>query len=325
MKARRQPRGSKHFSVEQLADGVYAAIHSVGGAAIGNAGIVALGGRTLVFDSLYTPQAAADLRAVAEEVTGGPVDAVINSHWHSDHIWGNQAFDASTDIVSTEETRRLIVATRGERDYDALLAAAEENLAAARAELAAATDEAKRGELALWIDEYQGLVDAKPILRVRAPNLTFAERLTFHGSSRSAELIAFGGGHTQSDAVLFLPQERIAFMGDLLFVRCHPFLGGSDPECLLQALHHVSGLAPQVAVPGHGPVGSADSLDVMAQYVRTLNDLARGLVRAGKPEEAIGEIAIPEPYRDWLIATFFQISMHAWYRLWLNKSGDAVA
>ena len=61
---------SRHFRLEQLADGVYAAIHSEGGEAIGNAGIVDLGDRTLVYDTFFTPQAAADLRFAAE--TGIP-------------------------------------------------------------------------------------------------------------------------------------------------------------------------------------------------------------------------------------------------------------
>ena len=52
---------------------------------------------------------------------------------------------------------------------------------------------------------YQSIVMAKPLLQVRAPNLTFTERLEFHGKDRTAELIAFGGGHTEGDAVLFLP------------------------------------------------------------------------------------------------------------------------
>lgn len=109
---------SKHFRLQQLAAGVYAAIHIDGGAAIGNAGIVDLGDRTLIFDTFFTPQAGDDLRSAAEALTGRPIDAVINSHYHNDHIWGNQAFSSDTDIISTVETHRLIVATRGHDDYD---------------------------------------------------------------------------------------------------------------------------------------------------------------------------------------------------------------
>jgi TatD DNase family protein len=70
---------SKHFRLEELSDGVYAAIHIAGGAAISNAGIVDLGDRTVVYDAFMSPQAADDLRSAAEALLGRPIDAVINS------------------------------------------------------------------------------------------------------------------------------------------------------------------------------------------------------------------------------------------------------
>ena len=149
MKTKQQLPSSKHFRLEQLADDVYAAIHIDGGAAIGNAGIVDLGNRTLVFDTFFTPQAAHDLRAAAESLTGRAVDAVINSHYHSDHIWGNQAFSQHTDIISTVETRRLIIATQGHDDYDSFRANAEANLESTRSAFQAAKDEDERRQLAV--------------------------------------------------------------------------------------------------------------------------------------------------------------------------------
>jgi len=325
MRTNRQLPDSKHFRLQQLVEGVYAAIHREGGAAIGNAGIVDLGDRTLVYDTFIAPRPAEDLRTAAEALTDRPVDTVINSHWHSDHIWGNQVFGQDTDILSTEETRRLIIAARDHGGYQSEMASAEADLESTRARFEAAQDEGQRRELALWMDEYQSVVEAKPILQVRAPNVTFVQRLAFHGTRRSAELIDFAGGHTESDAVLFLPQEGIAFVSDLLFVECHPWLGGCDPDRLPGILDAVSGLAPKVLVPGHGPVGTADSLAQMKQYVSTLDGLARKMVEQGEAEERIDAMAIPEPYNDWLIASFFSGNMHSLYRHRLRQQGDVVA
>jgi cyclase len=325
MKTNRQLPDSKHFRLQQLADGVYAAIHIEGGAAIGNAGIVDLGDRTLIYDTFLTPQAAEDLRIAAEALTGRPIDAVLNSHWHNDHIWGNQVFSANTEIISTEETRRLFIATRGHGAYDSFMADAEANLEATRAQFQATDEESQRRQLALWIDYHQSVVEAKPILQIRAPNLTFAERLAFHGTDRAAELIAFVGGHTESDAVFFLPQEGIAFMSDLLFIGHHPYLGGGDPERLLHILEVVSDLAPKLLVPGHGPVGMADSLTQMGHYVHTLDGLARKMVQDGEAEETIDAMAIPEPYDDWLFSSFFPGNIHFLYQRRLGEQGDVVA
>jgi cyclase len=324
MRTNRHLPDSKHFFLEPLAEGVYAAIHRDGGGAICNAGIVDLGDRTLVFDTFVAPQPAEDLRAAAEALTGRPVDTVVNSHDHNDHIWGNQAFGAGTDILSTEATRRLIVATGGIGDLDAFLANAEATLEATRARLQAATEDGQRRELALWVDEYQSVVEAKPILQVRAPNMAFTGRMAFHGAARSAELMELAG-HTASDAVLYLPQDGIAFMSDLLFVECHPYLGDGDPEAMLRALETVSALAPRLVVPGHGPVGTADSPAEMQQYVRTLDGLARQMVEAGEAEERIDAMPIPAPYADWLIASFFQANLHFLYQRHLRRQGAAVA
>jgi cyclase len=324
MKTNRQLPGSKHFRLQQLADGVHAAIHIDGGAAISNAGIVDLGDRTLVYDAFLAPQAAADLTAAAEALTGRPIDAVINSHWHYDHIWGNQVFSTDADIISTEETRRMFIATRGHGACDTFLAEAEANLEATRAQLQATEDEGQRRQLALWVDYHRSVVEAKPILQIRPPNLTFVERLAFHGTDRSAELIPFSGGHTESDAVLFLPQEGIAFMSDLLFIGYHAELGGGDPDRLLQILEAVSDLAPRILVPGHGPVGTADSLTQMAQFVQTMVGLARKMVEDGQAEETIEAMAIPEPYDDWLFASFFPGNIQFLYQRHSAKRRDVV-
>lgn len=324
MMSNRQLPDSKHFRLQQLAEGVYAAIHIDGGAAIGNAGIIDLGGRTVIYDTFIAPQAAVDLRTAAEALTGRPVDAVIDSHWHNDHIWGNQAFDANTEIISTEETRRLFIATKGHGAYDTFMAEAEANLESTKTALRATQDEGERRQLTLWTDYHQAVVDAKPNLQIRAPNLTFKQRLAFHGTDRSAELIAFEGGHTESDIVLFLPQEGIVFMSDLLFIGHHAYLGGGDPERLLHILGEVSALAPMQLVPGHGPVGTADSLNQMGHFVRTMDDLARNMIEHGEAEEAIESMPIPEPYDDWLFASFFPGNIQFLYQRRLGGEGEVL-
>ncbi len=325
MKSNRQPPDSKHFRLEQLAEGVYAAIHIDGGAAIGNAGIVDLGDRTLIYDTFSSPQAAEDLRTAAEALTGRTINTVINSHWHHDHIWGNQVFSANTEIISTKETHRLFI-TQNESVYnDSYMAESEVNLEAMLTQYQETIEEGHRRQLVLWIDYYQSIVDAKPILQVRPPNLTFAKRLEFYGANRTAKLIAFDGGHSESDAVLFLPQEGIAFMSDLLCIGYHPWLLGGDPKRFCNGLEAVSDLAPKLLVPGHGPVGTADSLTLMRQYIHTLDKIARKMVEDGEAEETIDAMAIPEPYDDWLFALFFSDNMHFLYQRWLGDRGDVLA
>src|SRR5215469_11872457 len=99
---------SKHFQLEKLADGVYAAISVDGTGSMSNAGIIDLGDRIVIFDTFFTPQAAEDLRIAIEQLTDKPVTYVINSHMHGDHVHGNQVFAPQADIIATPRTRALI-------------------------------------------------------------------------------------------------------------------------------------------------------------------------------------------------------------------------
>lgn len=77
-------------------------------------GIIDLGEETVVFDTMYTPQAAQELRRAAEQLWGRPVSYVINSHFHFDHVGGNQAF-AHAAIISTAKTRELMLERGNQR------------------------------------------------------------------------------------------------------------------------------------------------------------------------------------------------------------------
>jgi glyoxylase-like metal-dependent hydrolase (beta-lactamase superfamily II) len=309
---------SRHFQLNQLAEGVYAAIHAEDGWAICNAGIIDLGDRTLVFDAFITPMAAGDLCTAAESLTGRPVHLVINSHYHNDHIWGNQAFPSDVDIVSTTRTRELI-ATEGPLEIQGNRDDAHKRLEAMEAQLAETSDETLLSSLRLFITEFKGIIATLPILQLRLPNLTFTGNMTFSGSKRSARLIEYEGGHSGSDAILHLPDDDIVFMSDILFIRCHPYFPDGDPEIVRRILAEIKDLQPKILVPGHGPVGQISDLDVMVEYIDTLNVLARAAIKDGATEEEIDKIAIPGKYDQWIVPSFFQYNLKFIYHKQLGK------
>jgi cyclase len=92
-------------------------------------------------------------------------------------------------------------------------------------------------------------------------------------------------------------------------------VGAGDPDGLCEILERVSDLSPEVLVPGHGPVGGSNSLEVMRDYIRSLDGLARRMVEDGEAEETIDEMAVPEQWEDWLFAAFFPLNLHFLYQL----------
>ncbi len=299
---------SKHFSLHPLTENVVAAIASDSGAAVSNAGLVKLGGQLVVFDTFMTPQASLELSRAAQELFGCAPTLVVNSHYHNDHIWGNQIFADSAHIISTIHTRELI-ATAGKEEFDYYSANAAQRLESIRAEYHKA-DERQRAELSFWIAYYEGLVEALPTLQVVMPDLTFDSHMEIHAGGRKAELLAFDGAHTGNDAILYLPQDGIVFMSDLLFVGCHPYLADGDALKLLSALKEIEKLEATHFIPGHGSVGTRDDLALMIAYVERCLQIAQEIRQSGKTsQERIAALEIPEPFQDWRFTKFFQMNM----------------
>lgn len=303
---------SNHFRLEPLLDGVYAAIGIAGTGSGSNAGIIDLGGQVLVFDTFLTPQAADDLRAAAERLTGRPVTYVINSHWHADHIHGNQVFAPETTIIATGRTRELIV-ERGPRAVEEFQKAPAE-LPAQETELAREQDEQKRRELALKVGEAREIAACAPRLTLRLPEQTFDKQVIFHGSRRTAELLTLGGGHTASDAFLLLRDEKLVFMGDLGFVQSHLWMGHGDPDEWLRILKEVSEIDLKTVVPGHGPVGTPEDFVAAARYIEAIQHIASEGLKSGKSLEKAQATPIPAAFASWDWSEGFGYNIEALYR-----------
>ncbi len=317
MPAINQPGGvsfaSRHFMIEKLAGGVFAAIHSIGGWAIGNAGIIDLGDKTLIFDAFQTPQAAKDLVNAAVYLTRRPPKLVINSHYHDDHIWGNQAFGAEVDIISTAKTRNLII-TQGLAQVKLYSETAQNELESLQDRLDHSKEERECRDLRLFIDGYHGIIAALPILKLRLPNLTFSGEMTIHGSKRSVNLLTYEGGHSGSDTLLYLPEDRIIFMGDTLFIDSHPYLADGDPDVIFRILAETKLLKPTIVVPGHGPSGKIEHLDLLDGYIHRLLAMVGNAIHRKATEDELTNIPIPEKYQDWSFQPFFTANLRFLYR-----------
>mgnify|MGYP001318806194 CR=1 FL=1 len=276
---------SRYFAVQEVVPGVYAALAVPGQGAWSNAGFVDLGKGILVFDTMFTPGAGRDLRAVAEAVTGKPVRWVVNSHRDYDHYLGNQAF-SDVDIISTRKTRE-VMAQRTPAFIDLVRTQHASFLQKFRGRIASETDPLRRAELTQEYDEHAALAAARDELVPVYPSLLFDRTLILHGEARRAELHCFGHMHTESDVVLYLPEDRVLFTGDVVQVGYHPVLRCGVPAEWVAFMSEVLALHVRWVVPGHGPVGSRDDLELMNRYVREIREWAAG----SKP--------VPEPFRRW--------------------------
>jgi cyclase len=91
------------LDVERVTDDVHV-IFGLGG----NVGVLATQRGAVIVDTMTFRSQGAGIREIAEKIGGGPVQALINTHYHRDHTHGNPAFPPGTRIVSTQRTRELL-------------------------------------------------------------------------------------------------------------------------------------------------------------------------------------------------------------------------
>jgi len=175
----------------------------------------------------------------------------------------------------------------------------EGELREAEARLAAETDPGKHQLLQNAIARQRHSLQALPTLEPTLPNQTFEGKIIFHGKRRSAELIATGKGHTESDCILSLPQDRVAFIGDLGFFQSQPFMPYGSPPEWIALLESMSTWDIDTFVPGHGPLGGKVDLDLEARYIRTLEDMVQRVVQAGGAVEDALRQLLPAPFDSW--------------------------
>jgi len=300
--SQKQARESKHFDLVSLADGVYVCIHKPGGGALSNAGIVDLGGRTVLVDAMGTVAAGRELRATAEALFGRPVSAVVLTHPHSDHWIGASAFGSETLFLATEPLREACVPYGRELEEEYKDRAAwEAELGELEQRLATEQDERMRVSLANGIAHTKIVMADMADYVPRYPDLTFAGPLTFHGEKWVAEVRPLGRGHSADDVALLLPDDGIAFIGDVGFFNTQPFLADSDLGLYREQLCFVLGSGLQTLVPGHGPVGGRAEAEQELAYFDVMEELVGKIVSRGGSLAEAKQIALPAPFDAWLV------------------------
>ena len=288
---------TNYFTVYSIGEGIYAAIAKPGQGAWSNAGIVDLGDSVLIFDSFGTPTAGKELRRQAEDLTGKSVKYLVNSHYHGDHVFGNQAFK-DLPIIATSTTLRLCAERHKMGDVESEVKEMEDYLRTIQDKMSAANDQVIKQSLKNQYEEIAKLLEDLPRLEIVLPSLIFEDKKIIRGSEREVELICLGGGHTPSDTFMYIPDGKIAFMGDLLTEKLH--LPIFDPAQLQIILRNVNELNIGTFVPGHGRVSDHSLSEALLDYLSFLIEEAKkAQERTEGLEDFLSRIELPEEYADW--------------------------
>lgn len=296
---------SRHFSCVPLTEGVYVLEAKEQGGAMSNAGLIDMGDYTLIFDTFNTPQAGKDLREAALYFFNQPIKYIINSHWHGDHVRGNQHFSKET-IISSNKTRKLMLRTQPEwlARMKKLLPKLDEDILKLHTSLHHEHEASLVKKLTSELSYLQEIKESILTLIVTPPQLTYDRKMIIHGSARTVELISVGAAHTICDSILYSPSDSIAFVGDIIAVDNHPLLVDGDPMAWLEALNYIEDLNVDQLIPGHGPVTSGSYINQIRNYINDLLHISKQIVRNDDIMN-INQIEIPEPYLHWNFDSIF--------------------
>jgi glyoxylase-like metal-dependent hydrolase (beta-lactamase superfamily II) len=289
--------GFDHFRIEEVAPGAWALLAGDTGACVSNAGIIDLGDLTMIVDTFVTPEAGADLHRAARELTGRAAALVVNTHHHEDHMRGNQAF-AGADIVATARTIELMQETAPSDmdDYEALIRYWITRL---DDQLANLPDGDERSQLMASRTMATAVLHSLPELDITLPTRSFDGELVIDGSERPAHIVTYGGGHTDSDAFVYLPDCEVIFAGDLLWVETHPWAGDGHPDEWINIIYRMKALDPKMVVPGHGTVTDFAYARIFVRYLTFVCDIVRQAEASSLSVVKLAESAIPPQYGDW--------------------------
>ena len=172
-----------------------------------------------------------------------------------------------------------------------------------------AKDEAERLDFEDGVRFAETIINTFPQLNVRLLDHTFTDRLEFNGTKRAAEFITWGGGHTDSDACLHLPAERLIFTGDLLVVKNHPDLTYGHPRDWLEILAKIKSLDPIGLIPGHGELGTLADVAAIEHYINDLLQMAETNLGEGATAESAAALQPPSFTEGWNNADAFGRNM----------------
>ena len=167
---------SANFELVSLSEGVYALIHKLGGKAICNTGIIDNGSETIIFDTFLSPDTALEILHLVDTLNLSPIKYVVNSHWHNDHIRGNQVFPDSVKIISTKKTAEIIalrepIEIASEKQYAPLeLKYYDSLLTNFRGEKTSRDYQ----EILMWKPYYEVLSESHKKVKTRLPNMSIS-------------------------------------------------------------------------------------------------------------------------------------------------------
>jgi cyclase len=234
-----------------------------------NAGLVTGADQSLLVDTLFDLAMTREmLDGLAPLTVDKPIRTVVNTHANGDHWFGNELV-ADAEIVASQATAEEMATNgpdliRGMLDQPGAL-----------------------GRFVNHIFEPFDFTGITPTVATR----TFDGELTLDVGGVQAQVMMLGPAHTRGDSVVFVPDERVLYAGDLLFIGGTPISWAGPISNWVTACDRMLALEPEWVVPGHGPVAAAADINRVRDYLVWVQAEATSRYERGmSPQDAVRDI-----------------------------------
>ncbi len=280
------------LGLHELGDGCHAWLQPDGGWGWSNAGLVVGDGQSLLVDTLFDLKITQRMLDAMVPLTGAsPISTVVNTHANGDHCYGNQLV-RDAEIIATES-------------------AAEEMREVPPAMLAALNK--APGEVGDLFRSFFGAFDFDGIDPV-LPSRTFTGRYDFEVGGRAVELVEVGPAHTRGDALVFVPDAKVVYTGDILFIGGTPIVWAGPLSNWIAACDLICEADVDHIVPGHGPLTDKAGVVAIRDYLSFVEREATERQRGGMDAwDAARDIAL-NGFADWGEFGRLAVNVDAVYR-----------
>jgi len=247
------------FHLQKIGNAVWAAIASDEGLAGGNAGFVIGDDGVLVVDTFQDPRPARAMLAEIRKLTPLPIRFVVNTHYHLDHVNGNDVFAAAGATIVAHRNVRAWMRTENIKMLDPPV-----------------TPEKKARVASLTL-----------------PTVVHDGHVVLYLGSRRID-VRYYPGHTGGDSVVWVPDTHVVFCGDMLWKDHVPNLIDASTGAWVQSLDRMQkDYGQSTWVPGHGGVADAKDIAVFRKYLADLRADVRREQAAGKSGDTLVQALLP--------------------------------
>lgn len=265
------------LGLHELTDGCHAYLQPDGGWGWSNAGLIVGDGASLLVDTLFDLKITQRmLDAMAPHVRSAPISTVVNTHANGDHCYGNQLV-RDAEIIASDATAHEMTEVP-----PAMLAALNK----------------APGEVGDLFRHFFGEFEFEGIEPV-LPTRTFSGRHEFEVGGRTVELVEVGPAHTKGDTLVFVPDSKVVYTGDILFIGGTPIVWVGPLDNWIAACDLICAADVDHIVPGHGPLTDKAGVVAIRDYLAYVNDQATERFHGGMDAwDAARDIAL-NGFAEW--------------------------